>query len=149
MEYKIKELTKEIVPALVALEKVCFTHPWTETMFTGDLESPLTVYFGVFSNDKLVAYMEMWCVADEGQITNVAVHPDYRRSGLAKTLIETLISIAKEKQLTSLTLEVREHNEAAIALYETMGFQLVGRRKGYYEGKEDALLMTLFLEVKQ
>ncbi len=146
MEYTIKELTKEMLPALVALENVCFTHPWTETMFKGDLESPLTVYRGIFSEDKLVAYVGMWCVADEGQITNVAVHPDYRRLGLAKVLIEALTKVAKEKQLSSLTLEVREHNEAAISLYKTMGFCLVGRRKGYYEGKEDALLMTLFLD---
>jgi len=122
MGYIIKELTKEMVPSLAALEKICFTHPWTEAMFRGDLESPLTVYRGIFSEDKLVAYMGMWCVADEGQITNVAVHPDYRRKGLAKQLIEALIAIAKEKQLISLTLEVRKHNEAAISLYETMGF---------------------------
>lgn len=144
MMTQIKELTKDHLQALVVLEQACFAHPWSETMFQGDLESPLTVYRGVFSEGTLVAYMGMWCVADEGQITNVAVHPDYRRKGFAKQLIEALIVIAKEKKLTSLTLEVREHNEAAISLYEAMGFEQVGRRKGYYEGKEDALLMTLF-----
>lgn len=149
MEYTIKELTKEMLPSLVALEQACFAHPWTESMFSGDIESPLTIYQGVFSGDMLIAYMGMWCVADEGQITNVAVHPDYRRLGLAKQLIQTFINLAKEKQLSSLTLEVREHNAAAISLYETMGFGLVGRRKRYYEGKEDALLMTLFLQEQQ
>lgn len=146
MMTQIKELTKDNLQALVSLEQACFAHPWTETMFRGDLESPLTVYRGVFAENALVAYMGMWCVADEGQITNVAVHPEYRRKGLAKQLIETLTAVAKEKKLTSLTLEVREHNKAAISLYEIMGFEQVGRRKGYYEGKEDALLMTLFLK---
>lgn len=146
MNYEIKELTKDSLQELVKLEQACFEHPWTEAMFQGDLDNPLTVYYGAFFGKAPVGYIGMWCVADEGQITNVAVHPDYRRQGLAQQLIGKLLAVAKEKQLACLTLEVREHNEKAICLYEKMGFLTVGRRKGYYEGKEDALLMTLFLE---
>ncbi len=149
MKYEVTELKKDMLPALLRLEQACFEHPWTEAMFKGDLSNPLTVYRAVIKKGVPVAYMGMWCVADEGQITNVAVHPDYRRQGLAKLLIFAMMEEARKKGLTCLTLEVREHNQAAICLYETMGFHQVGRRKGYYEGKEDALLMTLFLKEQQ
>ena len=139
-------LTKEIIPELVLLERACFSAPWTEGMFCGELENDAAVYRIVLCEGVPVAYMGMWCVADEGQITNIAVEPKHRRKGLALGLLEEFISIAREKGLALLTLEVREHNEAAIRLYEKMGFVQVGRRQKYYENREDALLMTLFLD---
>lgn len=146
MEYQIKELSRAMLPDLLELERTCFAIPWTEGMFLGELENEAAVYRVVLSEGRPVAYMGMWCVADEGQITNIAVHPAHRRKSLAVNLIETFIALAEEKSLKLLTLEVREHNLPAVSLYRKMGFRQVGRRKNYYEGKEDALLMTLFLE---
>lgn len=143
MDYKMVSLTKEMLSDLAELEKLCFSVPWSENMFAGELENSAAVYRVILYEGKPVAYMGMWLVADEGQITNVAVHPDHRRRGLAKELIETFIDIAKREELGILTLEVRASNQSAINLYKSFGFYQVGLRKNYYEGKEDALLMTL------
>lgn len=143
MDYKMVSLTKEMLSDLAELEKLCFSVPWSENMFAGELENSAAVYRVILYEGKPVAYMGMWLVADEGQITNVAVHPDHRRRGLAKELIETFINIAKREELGILTLEVRASNQSAINLYKSFGFYQVGLRKNYYEGKEDALLMTL------
>lgn len=143
MEYQTVALKKEMISDLAELEKMCFSVPWSENMFIGELSNPAAVYRVILHEEKPVAYMGMWLVADEGQITNVAVHPDHRRQGLAKKLIGTFINIAKREELSFLTLEVRASNQAAINLYKSFGFYQVGLRKKYYEGKEDALLMTL------
>ncbi len=145
MSYEMVPLKKEMLPALVSLEKDCFSVPWTEAMFAGELENPAAVYRVIFEGDSMVAYMGMWLVADEGQITNVAVSPMHRRKGLASRLIQAFVDLGREASLSCLTLEVRAGNSGAISLYERFGFQQVGRRKNYYEGREDALLMTLFL----
>ncbi len=146
MDYQIVPLTREMLPDLVALEQSCFSHPWTETMFRNDLENPVALYRVVLFEGAPVAYMGLWQVADEGQITNVAVSPGHRRHGLAKRLIGEMVVLSKGAGLSLLTLEVRESNTPAIKLYESLGFQKVGLRKNYYEGKENALLYTLFLE---
>jgi ribosomal-protein-alanine N-acetyltransferase len=94
------------------------------------------------SNDKLVAYGGIWVVLDEGHIMNIAVHPDYRRGGLASMILLEMLKGAREKGATRFTLEVRKSNEPAIALYERFGFKKAGYRKGYYkEENEDALIM--------
>ena len=91
----------------------------------------------------VAGYIGMMCVLDEGYISNVAVSPDYRRKGIGRLLVSEMLSRAEKKKLSFATLEVREHNESAIALYASAGFSPVGRRKNYYERpREDALLMT-------
>lgn len=145
MCYELLPVTKDLLPALVSLEQSCFSDPWTEAMFSGELESPYTIYKALLLAGAPVAYMGLWCVADEGQITNIAVSPEHRRQGLATRLLEHFIILARQRGLSLLTLEVRESNTGAIGLYEKLGFQPVGRRPKYYGGKEDALLYTLFL----
>ena len=136
-------LNKEHINKLVELEKLCFSSPWTKQMFLGDLESEQTCYFGAFDNETLVGYAGMWTTIDDGQITNVAVHPEYRRKGIGKALVLNLISECKIKNLLSVTLEVRESNINAILLYDKLGFLRVGMRKNYYKNpNENALLMT-------
>lgn len=141
---KIILLTEENISELVELEKNCFSAPWTEQMFLGDLKSEQTCYFGAFDeNGDLVGYAGMWLSVDEGQITNVAVHPDYRRRGIAHSLVVNLVQVCKRKGLASITLEVRESNINAISLYRKLGFLDVGLRKNYYKNPtENALLMT-------
>ena len=146
MCYEFLPLTKEMVPALSKLEKLCFSVPWTESMFLGELENAYASYQVILFEGSPVAYMGLWQVADEGHITNVAVHPDHRKKGLAQRLIAYFCEYAKTHGLCLLTLEVRERNEDAIRLYEKAGFVPVGRRARYYEGKEDALLYTWFVK---
>ena len=101
-------------------------------------------YFGAFWGAEFVGHAGFTAVADEGYITNVAVLPQFRRNGAATELTKALISKAKELKLSFLTLEVRESNSAAIALYEKHGFLRVGLRKRFYSRPtEDAIIMTL------
>ncbi len=137
------------IEALYRLEVASFEKPWSMTMFSGEFQNEAAHYYGVECDGCLVAYLGVWFVCDEGQITNIAVHPSWRRKGLAGRLLKHLCRLAPQQGLTFLTLEVREHNSAAIRLYQKNGFQLVGRRKGYYENKEDALLMTLALAAQE
>lgn len=141
---KVILLNEEYIDELVELEKKCFSDPWTATMFVGDLQSEQTCYFGAFDeNDNLVGYAGMWMSVDEGQITNVAIHPDYRRKGIAYSLVVNLIQICRRNKLSSITLEVRESNINAISLYKKLEFIKVGVRKNYYKNpNENALLMT-------
>lgn len=143
MKYQMVPLTENLLPGLCRLEACCFEHPWTMAMFSGELNNDATVYRLLLDGEKPIAYMGMWCVADEGQITNVAVHPDYRRQGLAETLISFFKDYARKQNLAVMTLEVRAGNTPARNLYKKMGFIEVGLRKGYYDGKEDAVLMNL------
>ncbi len=141
---KILLLNKENIDELVNLENECFSTPWTAQMFLGDLISEHTCYFGAFDeNGSLVGYAGMWISVDDGQITNVAVHPKYRRKGIAQSLIINLIQVCKRKKLTAITLEVRKGNNGAISLYQKLGFLTVGLRENYYKNPiEDAVLMT-------
>ena len=143
--YCIQNLTADDLDKLCLLETACFAKPWSKQMFTGEFQNPAAHYSGVFCAEQLVAYLGIWYVCDEGQITNVAVHPAHRRRGLAKELLFLAAQKAQKAGIAQITLEVREHNTAAICLYQGLGFETVGHRKGYYENREDALLMTWFL----
>ncbi len=133
------------IPQMVELEKLCFSMPWTADMIRRELTDPSCLYLAAVDGDTLVGYIGVQTVLDEGYINNVAIRPEYRRRGIASALISLLIDKSKEIELSFLTLEVRASNEAAIALYEKLGFGPVGRRKNYYEKpREDAILMTIF-----
>lgn len=148
-DYHIQALTAADVAALCELDAQCFETPWSKAMFDGEFKNAAAHYYGIMHGRQLVAYLGVWFVCDEGQITNIAVHPSHRRQGLAGQLLAHVRQLAPNEGLTFLTLEAREHNAAAIALYQKHGFRLVGRRRGYYENKEDALLMTLPMTVHE
>ena len=134
------------------LEKLCFSRPWSRRMLAEELENQCAAFLvaedGV--SGKVLGYAGLLVMADEGYITNVAVFPEYRRSGVAAKLIEVFENFARGNRLAFLTLEVRPSNAAAIALYRRFGFQEVGRRKNYYDlPKEDALILTRYFEEEQ
>ena len=137
-------LNEDYIYDLVELEKECFSDPWSEAMFMGDLLSEYTYYYGTFNEDgKLIGYIGMWMTVDGGEITNVAVHPEYRRKGIAFSLVENIVKICKVNNLEYINLEVRESNCKAISLYTKFGFEQVGLRKNYYKyPTENAILMT-------
>ena len=134
----------EHIPHAADLEALCFAHPWSEQSLTM-LCHDGNVGFSVLSmpEGRVVAYGGMLTVLDEGQILNVAVHPDYRRRGCGARILQALISYAEQNQLSLLTLEVRASNRAAIALYEKYGFVRSGLRRNFYTSPtEDAHLMS-------
>lgn len=141
----IRAMTKEDLDEVLAVERESFCEPWTKNMFLGELSQEITVYRVAAEDDRVIGYMGMYHVADEGHITNVAVAKDFRRCGVAGALIASFLAYAQENRLAFLTLEVRRSNSGAIRLYEKYGFREIGVRPRYYENKEDALLMTRFL----
>lgn len=126
------------------LEKISFSAPWSENMILAELNNPLSHYIGAVDFDgRLIGYAGMLAVLDEGYISNIAVHPDCRRKGVADSLLSELINFSTSQELSFLTLEVRIGNAPAISLYNKYGFEIVGRRKNYYRHPtEDAILMT-------
>ena len=140
---RVTTLNQNNVEGVFLVEQACFSTPWSLASFQNDLTNENAVYFCIEDDGKVIGYVGMWESYGEGNINNIAVLPAYRRKGYAKLLLEHLISYGKEHQLTFLTLEVRESNEGARALYQKMDFLEVGVRKKYYERREDAILMTL------
>lgn len=144
MNYKLTPMTAEHIPQIAALERACFSRPWSEDMLREELWNESAVVIVAAGEDGTVlGYAGLQTVLDEGYIDNVAVDERFRRQGVADELIAAFARFGQAK-LAFLTLEVRASNAAAIALYAKHGFRQVGRRKNYYEApQEDAILMTL------
>ena len=138
----IVPMNESHVVQVAALEKICFSDPWSENSVASELKNPLSCWL-VAEEDGLVAgYVGSQTVIDESDMMNVAVHPDHRRKGIAEALVTELVEALKKRESRCLTLEVRASNEPAKALYEKLGFVQVGRRKNYYRNpKEDALIL--------
>ena len=145
MNYKLTPMTIEHIPQIAALERACFSRPWSEESLQGELWNDSAVVIVAEGEDGTVlGYAGLQTVLDEGYINNVAVDEKFRRQGVADELIAAFVRFGQAK-LAFLTLEVRASNAPAIGLYAKHGFVEVGRRKNYYDDpKEDALLMTLF-----
>ena len=143
---KIAELSEEHLPMVTALEGLCFAHPISENNLKMLLPGGIGRGFIIVDDERMiaVAYGGIITAADEGQILNIATHPDYRRRGYGRMVMDAIVGYANEKEISFITLEVRESNLAAIAMYEGMGFYRVGRLKGYYTTpKEDGLILRL------
>ena len=148
----IVPMTADHLDALEQLERTCFSRPWSRKMLAEELDNECAAFLVAedAATGQVIGYAGLLVAADEGYITNVAVFPEYRRSGVAAKLIEVFENFARGNRLAFLTLEVRPSNAAAIALYRRFGFQEVGRRKNYYDlPKEDALILTRYSEEEQ
>ena len=140
----ITEMQEKHLPALAELEKQCFHAPWSEKMLREELGGG--IFLVAEQDGEVQGYVGCQTVLDEGYITNVAVSPDCRRQGIARALIAELMAKAEENKLAFVTLEVRESNAPAIALYTGAGFVPVGKRKNFYSNPtENAVLMTISL----
>ena len=147
MDYRIGNAEERHLDALHELELSCFSLPWTREQLETQLPDGNHEFLVAESGGRLLGYVGMMTVLDEGYISNVAVAPSARRQGIASALLSELLRRAGERELAFITLEVRASNAPAIALYEGFGFVPVGLRKGYYEApKEDAVLMTKLLK---
>lgn len=150
MDYTIRNASAADLGALEELERECFSLPWTREQLSGELPDERHEFLVAEENGSVLGYIGMMCVLDEGYISNVAVAQSARRAGIGRALVGEMLRRAEEKGLSFVTLEVRAHNEAAIALYEAEGFAPVGRRRNYYERpREDALLMTKFFSKEE
>jgi len=145
---KITDVGPQHLDEIEAIESACFSLPWHRAALEKQMRADNCVFLAALDEDRnaVMGYIGLMYVLDEGYIANVAVSPQYRRRGVADALISALIA-RTESTLAFLTLEVRESNHAAIYLYTKHGFEIVGKRKNYYDRpKESALLMTLFLK---
>lgn len=143
---QVELMNKSHIDGIMEIEKDSFAIPWSRASVEKELRNNLAIYTVVKENDKVVGYGGMWHVVNEGHITNIAVHKDYRRKGIGNIIVNKLIEIAEEKEMIGLTLEVRKSNVPALELYRKNGFKLEGIRPEYYEdNKEDAYIMWKYL----
>lgn len=147
MSVQILDVQPHHLPQIEKLEQQCFSLPWTWDQLMSQLPDDCHEFLAAEQEGKVLGYVGMMTVLDEGYISNVAVATAFRRQGIADLLITELLDRARIRELSFVTLEVREHNEPAIALYRKHGFAPVGLRKNYYElPVENALLMTKYLK---
>ncbi len=130
------------LPEVLRIERASFVVPWSQQMFEGELRLPQSQTFVAKTKDRIVGFICFWTLPMEIQILDVAVDPSWRKRGVAARLFEEVLVLAEEKKIQEITLETRPSNNAALALYRKFGFEICGRRKGYYhEEGEDALLL--------
>ncbi len=137
-------MTVEDVDAVHEIDLASFAIPWTRDAFAKEAENNCARYLVLCEDGKPVAYAGVWFVLDEGQITNIAVHPTKRGLGYGKRIVKDLIQLSADSGMTFMSLECRRSNVVAQNLYHSVGFIDVGFRKRYYsDNNEDALVMAL------
>jgi ribosomal-protein-alanine N-acetyltransferase len=128
--------------AIDAIEKRAYPTPWSRSMFASEIAKATSICLGAFEGDRLVGYTINSRYVDAWHVMNVAVDPDFRRRGIATTLLNHLFEVTADDERRGYTLEVRVSNQDAIDLYEKLGFEARGVRRGYYtDNREDALIM--------
>lgn len=141
----IMQMQETDVSQLVQLEQACFAHPWSEHAFLEEMNNPTACFYVLHKDDAVVGYIGANDVAGEVYIANIAVDKQQRRCGFAFALLSVLINVAQARNAAFISLEVRESNAAARALYARCGFQEVGKRKEFYrDPAEDALIYTKY-----
>ena len=138
----ITQMNESHVPHIAELEKLCFNDPWSENSIASELDNRLAFWLVATDEDRVVGYVGSQTVLGETDMMNIAIHPDYRKRGVATMLIEDLILHLTQQGSHSLMLEVRSSNEPAKSLYSKMGFETVGIRRNYYRNpREDAMIL--------
>ena len=140
--FAVRPILEKDIGFVAELEKICFNEPWSETTLKEAYQRS-TRFFVCEIKRKIVGYIGINCIIDEGYITNVAVLPEFRNKGIATALLKSVFDLKEETGLEFISLEVRPSNKNAISLYEKMGFVIEGKRKNFYSNPlEDALIMT-------
>lgn len=141
-EITFRPMRRADVHRVAELERLCFRSPWSEKALAGELSNRVARYRVGLVGQKVEAYAGMWLLYEEAHITNVAVAPTLRRLGFGRALMLEMMRTALLDGACQMTLEVRESNLAAQALYQGLGFEAAGRRRRYYaDTGEDALIM--------
>lgn len=138
----VRKMQPEDLPKVCEIEKDNFSLPWSENSFLESMERNDTIFLTALVDGEVAGYVGCYCIAGEGEITNVAVKDSYRRKGIGGKLLEKLYEEAEVLECREFLLEVRESNEAAIGLYTRQGFVKEGIRKNFYEQPvENAVIM--------
>ncbi len=138
----IRKMEAIDVDVVAKIEAEVFSEPWSRDSFLNEVETPNHIYLVAEDEEAILGYCGLWEVAGEGQITNVCVAPEHRGKAVATQMLEELLAYAKQMNVEATTLEVRVSNEPAIKLYEKLGFEEAGIRKGFYSHpREDAMIM--------
>lgn len=140
----IRLMKEEDLGAVAQLEQTVFSVPWSEHNLRESLSRPEYLFLVSEEEGTITGYAGLLMIAGEGDVTNIAVFPEHRGRGTGSALTEALLTEGRKRGMNAFTLEVRVGNQAAIHIYEKLGFQSEGVRKGFYEKpKEDALIMWL------
>ncbi|MBI2914651.1 MAG: ribosomal protein S18-alanine N-acetyltransferase [Firmicutes bacterium] len=148
MSLSIEPMRVRDLGEILKIERLSFPTPWSKNAFLSELlENDRAYYLVARLLDKPVGYIGVWIIADEGHITNVAVHPMCRGRGIGRKLLVSVSELARRKGAARLTLEVRVSNVRAQGLYKSLGFKGAGVRRGYYrDNNEDAIIMWKDIE---
>jgi ribosomal-protein-alanine N-acetyltransferase len=139
----IRPMTLADIPAVVEVDTCAgILLPWTEAAYARELQNRAAFCWVAEADGRVTGSLTFWDVVGEGEIANVAVHPDFWRQGIGRALLQTALDKAAELRLARVMLEVRESNLPAQSLYRSFGFIEDGRRLRYYSNGEDAVLMS-------
>jgi ribosomal-protein-alanine N-acetyltransferase len=153
MSYTVRRMREEDIPQVVEIEKIAFSRPWTKSIFKAALLLPYAAYYvavedtpgeksGADPHEKVVGMCGVKKIFEEGDISNVAVHPAYRGRGISRKMLDVLMREARADGVQAFTLEVRAGNAVAVNLYESLGFRTEGVRPRFYDDPvEDGLIM--------
>jgi ribosomal-protein-alanine N-acetyltransferase len=146
--FEISEMSLSDMDEVLEIENLSFTTPWSKDLFLKEIHSEFSKIFVAQSNHlgqhKVLGYIYLWFVDEEMHILNLACHPDFRRGGVARGLLEHSLSLSFKIGMKIALLDVRESNHEALSLYRKYSFKPIGVTKGYYsDTKEDAIVMLL------
>lgn len=136
--------SKEDIQGIFEVSNLSFKLPWSIESIESEINNPLAKYIVAkdMESNKVLGFIGIWIILGEGDITNIAVHPGFRKLGIGEKLLSSMIDLCDSLDCNIINLEVRSSNLPAISLYKKLNFLEVGLRKGYYEdNKEDAILM--------
>lgn len=146
----ILKMSDNDILSTAEIEKLCFEEPWSVNSLKSCLNNKIYHFYVAKLNFKVLGYAGMYVIFEQAYICNVAVLPVFRGNGIGKNLIKTLLDLCVLKKVESISLEVRQSNNIAIKLYDSLGFQIVGKRKNFYRyPSEDALIMTKYFKIEK
>ncbi len=142
-DFIILEMTREHLPRVLAIERACYPAPWSETAFSNEMKSDVSVNIVAVAGKSVAGFLVGWIVAEQVHVANIAVEAGHRRRGIGNGLMAWLLEEAVRRGCVSSSLEVRESNLAARSMYRRLGYRPVALRKSYYTNPtEDAVVMV-------
>ena len=149
--FEISEMSLSDLQEVLEIENLSFATPWSKEFFLKEILSEFSKIFVAHSSHlglrRVLGYIYLWFVGEEMHILNLACHPEYRRGGIAKGLLEHSLSLSFQGGVRNAFLDVRKSNHEALSLYKKYGFKPIGMRKGYYsDTREDAVVMSLAMK---
>ncbi|NOT83461.1 MAG: ribosomal protein S18-alanine N-acetyltransferase [Methylococcaceae bacterium] len=144
---RLRKMRSGDLPEVMAIENANYQFPWCEAIFQDCLRVNYSCWVCV-EDGKILGFSIVSIAVGEAHILNINVHPDEQKQGVGRKMLLNMIEVARKKNAETIFLEVRPSNLGAIALYDSMGFNEIGIRKGYYQaqnGREDALMLALEL----